>query len=134
MIRISNVKIPLDYDDNTLKKAAAKELRVDMRAIRRVGMFRRSIDARKKDQLHFTCTLDAEFNTSESIVLSKAKNATKAVPYKYDVPKWKGGASPVVVGFGPAGMFAALVLAQSGAKPIVIERGKAARVRSLTEN
>ena len=134
MIRISNVKIPLDYDDNTLKKAAAKELRVDTRAIRRVGMFRRSVDARKKEQLHFICTLDVETDIDENRILKKAKNAVKAVPYKYDVPKWKGGASPVVVGFGPAGMFAALVLAQSGAKPIVIERGKDVDSRTADVN
>ena len=124
MIRISNVRIPLDYDDNTLKKAAAKELRVDVKAIEKASLFRRSIDARKKDQLRFICTLDAELNINENSVLKKAKSAVKAVPHQYDVPQWRGGASPVVVGFGPAGMFAALVLAQSGAKPIVIERGK----------
>ena len=124
MIRISNVKIPLDYDDNTLKKAAAKELRVDAKAIRQVSLFRRSIDARKKEQLRFICTLDAELNINENSVLKKSKNAVKAAPYQYAVPQWHGGASPVVAGFGPAGMFAALVLAQSGAKPIVIERGR----------
>lgn len=134
MIRISNVKIPLDYDDNTLKKAAAKELRVDIKAIKQISLFRRSIDARKKDQLHFTCTLDAELNISENSVLNKAKNAVKATPYYYDVPKWHGGAAPIVVGFGPAGMFAALVLAQSGAKPIVIERGKDVDSRTADVN
>ena len=124
MIRINNVSIPLDYDANTLKKEAAKELRIDPKAIRRVSLFRRSVDARKKDQIRFTCTLDASLLMNEDAVLKKARNAAKAVPYRYEIPRWNGGARPVVVGFGPAGMFAALVLAQSGARPIVIERGR----------
>ena len=124
MIRLSNLKIPLDYDDNTLLKAAARELRVEPRAIQSVSLFRRSVDARKKEQLHFTVTLDLTVNVSEEKLLKKCKNAAKTTPYRYDVPKWRGGASPVVVGFGPAGMLAALILAQSGAEPIVIERGR----------
>ncbi|MBQ2487431.1 MAG: hypothetical protein II517_03745 [Ruminococcus sp.] len=124
MIRINNVKIPLDYDRETLLKAAAKELRVEPKAIRSVSLFRRSVDARKKEQLHFICTLDAEVAVNENALLKKAKNAVRAAPYRYNIPQWRGGAQPVVVGFGPAGMFAALVLAQSGACPIVVERGK----------
>lgn len=124
MIRINNVKIPLDYNRETLLKAAARELRVEPRAIQSVSLFRRSVDARKKEQLHFICTLDAEVAVNENMLLKKAKNAVKATAYHYNVPKWQGGAQPVVVGFGPAGMFAALVLAQSGACPIVVERGR----------
>ena len=124
MIRINNVKIPLDYDRETLLKAAARELRVEPKAIRSVSLFRRSVDARKKEQLHFICTLDAEVAANENALLKKAKNAVRAAPYRYNIPQWRGGAQPVVVGFGPAGMFAALVLAQSGACPIVVERGK----------
>ena len=124
MIRLNNINIPLEYNDAVLRKAAAKELRVEPKAIKTVSLFRRSVDARKKAQLHFTCTLDVEVAADENNLLRKAKNAVKVTPYRYEAPKWTGGASPVVVGFGPAGMFAALVLAQSGAKPIVVERGR----------
>lgn len=124
MIRLNNIKIPLDYNDNTLLRAAAKELRLDSRAIERVSLFRRSADARKKDNIYFTCTLDVQVNLNENAVLRKAKNASKAEPYRYELPKWNGGAPPVIVGFGPAGMFAALVLAQCGANPVVLERGR----------
>ena len=124
MIRLNNVKIPLNYDDNTLKKAAAKELRVDEKAIETLSLFRRSVDARKKDNIFFLCTLDLTVSVSEDKLLKRAKNAAKVTPYHYELPKWHGGASPVVVGFGPAGMFAALILAQSGAKPVVLERGR----------
>ena len=74
MIRLSNLKIPLDYDDNTLLKTAARELRVEPRAIRSVSLFRRSVDARKKEQLHFTVTLDLTVNVSEEKLLKKCKN------------------------------------------------------------
>ena len=124
MIRISNIKIPLDCTEGDLKKAAARELRVDEGALKSVSLFRRSIDARKKDKICFICSLDIELNGNENTVLRRCKSAVKVDQYRYDLPEWSGGASPVVVGFGPAGMFAALVLAQSGAKPIVVERGK----------
>ena len=134
MIRLNNIKLPLDYNDSTLKKAASKALRIDNSAIQTAALFRRSIDARKKDQIHFTCSLDVTLNISEDKALKRAKNAAKVKPYCYTVPTWKGGASPVVVGFGPAGMFAALILAQSGAKPIVIERGKDVDARTADIN
>lgn len=134
MIRLNNVKIPLDYDDNTIKTAAARELRTDSSTIGSVSLFRRSVDARKKDNIFFLCSLDISINGSEDKLLKKAKNASKIKPYEYNVPRWKGSASPVVVGFGPAGMFAALILAQSGAKPIVLERGRDVDSRTADVN
>ncbi|MEE0871899.1 MAG: FAD-dependent oxidoreductase, partial [Ruminococcus sp.] len=124
MIRINNLHIPLDYDSNTVINKVSKTLRVSPNAIRSASIFRRSVDARKKDDIFFLCTVDAELHQNEDAVLRRAKNAVKVTPYAYDVPRWKGGASPVVVGMGPAGLFAALVLAQSGAKPVVLERGR----------
>ena len=124
MIRISNIAVELDYTDHSLKKAAASALRVSPGAVRSVSLFRRSVDARKKDRVRFICTLDVELEINENAVLKKSKNAVKAEPYRYETAQWKGGASPVIAGFGPAGLFAALILAQSGAKPIVLERGR----------
>ena len=124
MIRVNNLHIPINYDDNTIKNKVCRELRIDKGAVKSVSLFRRSIDARKKDNIYFLCSIDVELNISENAVLKKAKNAVAVKPYEYNVDKWNGGASPVVVGMGPAGLFAALILAQSGAKPIVLERGK----------
>lgn len=124
MIRINNVHIPLDYSDETISKKAAKELRIDKNAIKSASIFRRSVDARKKDSIYFLCSIDVELNINENSLLKKCKNAVKVTPYKYEIKEWKSGASPVVVGMGPAGLFAALILAQSGAKPILIERGR----------
>ncbi len=124
MIRLNNVHLPLDYSDSSIINKAAKELKIDKKQIKSATIFRRSIDARKKDNIYFLCTLDVTLNSNEDFVLKKAKNAAKVKQYHYEVEKWKGGATPVVVGMGPAGLFAGLVLAQSGAKPIIIERGK----------
>lgn len=124
MIRINNVHLPLDYNDETIKNKTAKELRIDKNSIKNISIFRRSIDARKKDNIYFLCTVDVNLSVNEDSIIRKSKNAVKAKPYEYNVPKWRGGASPLIVGMGPAGLFAALILAQSGAKPIVIERGK----------
>ncbi len=124
MIRVNNVRLPLDYDNKSIVSKAAKELKIDKKNIKSATIFRRSIDARKKDDIHFLCTIDVTLKSNENFVLKKAKNAVGAIPYEYSVPKWQGGATPIVVGMGPAGLFGGLVLAQSGAKPIIIERGK----------
>lgn len=123
MIRINNLHIPLDYNDKTVRNKVAKELRIDKKAITSVSMFRRSVDARKKDNIFFLCAVDVELNINEESILRKCKNTVKTQPYRYETKQWNGKVSPVVVGMGPAGLFASLILAQSGAKPIVIERG-----------
>ena len=68
MIRINNIHIPLDYDDNTIKTKVSKELRIDKKAITSTSVFRRSIDARKKDNIFFLCTIDVELNTNEDAI------------------------------------------------------------------
>ncbi|MBR1732035.1 MAG: hypothetical protein IJ725_06350, partial [Ruminococcus sp.] len=126
MIRVSNIKLPIDYTDSTLKKAAASELRVNENAIEKLSLFRRSIDARKKDNVHFIAAADVYLNIDENKALrkSKSKNAAIAKPYKYIIPEHKPLCQrPVIVGFGPAGIFAGLILAKAGEKPIIIEQG-----------
>ena len=126
MIRVSNIKLPIDYTDSTQKKAAASELRVNENAIEKLSLFRRSIDARKKDNVHFIAAADVYLNIDENKALrkSKSKNAAIAKPYKYIIPEHKPLCQrPVIVGFGPAGIFAGLILAKAGEKPIIIEQG-----------
>ena len=126
MIRLSNVKLSLNYSDNDVKNAVIKQLRIDNNAINSISLYRRSVDARHKNDVHFIATLDVELNTNENTAISKAKNKNAVIceKYRYDIPyKNDLNKRPVVVGFGPAGMFCALILAQAGQKPIVIERG-----------
>ncbi|MDR0914543.1 MAG: FAD-binding protein, partial [Oscillospiraceae bacterium] len=137
MIRINFVKLPLNYNQKTIENAVCKELRIDKRAIEHFTLNRLSVDARKKTDIKFIATIDVFLKTNESTVLSKAKNinAAKALPYEYNflVNKEGFGTNPVVVGSGPAGLFAAYILAKGGTNPIVIERGSqvAARVQDV---
>ena len=124
MIRISNIHLPLDYTSETVLNKAAKSVNVDKKFFKSCTIFRRSVDARKKDNIFFLATVDAELFVNEEKVCKKFKNAEIVEKYEYNVEKFRGAVSPVVVGAGPAGLFAALILAQSGAKPILVERGR----------
>lgn len=124
MIRVNNIHLDLNYDDITVKKAVAKQLRVEQSCINSCSIFRRSVDARKKDNIFFLTSVDVELNINEENVCRKCKNAVITHKYTYEIKHYSGSASPVIVGMGPAGLFAGLILAQSGANPIIIERGK----------
>lgn len=134
MIRVNNIHIPIDYNDDIIRKKVAQELRIDPKAIQNTSMFRRSVDARKKDNIFFLCSIDAELNTDENSVLKRCKNAFKITSYKYEIKQWNNKPAPVIIGMGPAGLFAALILAQSGANPILIERGRDVESRTSDVN
>ena len=89
MIRVSNIKLPIDYNDSTIKKAVIKELRVDSNSIEKISLFRRSIDARKKDNVRFIITADVYLNIDENKALSRSrsKNAFITKPYEYKIPQ-----------------------------------------------
>ena len=132
MLLVNNVNVPLDTDFSDLKPYAAKALKIDTSAVKSARLFRKSVDARKKNELHFCCSLLAELNINENSVLKKAKNASVYLPREY---AWQKASKcpetrPVIVGFGPAGMFAALFLARAGLNPIVFERGQDADTRT----
>lgn len=133
MIRLSNVKLPLGYTDEDISKACAKELRISDKAIKQTSLYRRSIDARHKNDIHYTTSIDITLNGNEQAALNKAKckNAVITEPYRYIplTPKDKEK-RPLIVGTGPAGLFCALTLAQSGIRPIVIERGSRVEERT----
>ncbi|MBQ2971378.1 MAG: NAD(P)/FAD-dependent oxidoreductase [Ruminococcus sp.] len=132
MIRINNVKLSLSYTDADIRKAVIKELRTDEKSIDSISLFRRSIDARHKNDVHFIATIDVKLNCDENkaVSKSKSKNVTIQEEYRYEIPYNKDlNTRPVVIGFGPAGMFASLILAKAGQRPIVIERGDKVDVR-----
>ena len=124
MIRVNNIHLSLDYDDKSVRKAVAQQLRIEEKSIKSCKIFRRSVDARKKDNIYFLTTVDAELNINEDKVCKKCGNAQIARKYEYNQMKFGNAPSPIVVGAGPAGLFAALILARSGANPILIERGR----------
>ncbi|MBE6861303.1 MAG: hypothetical protein E7497_00170 [Ruminococcus sp.] len=124
MIRINNIKVPLSFDFGQLHEFCIQKLGIEKKQIRSVRLAKKSVDARKKSDVHFTISLDIVAE-NESKLLKRIKGAVKQEKYSYKVVKLTAEPEkrPVIVGFGPAGMFAALVLAEAGAKPVVLERG-----------
>lgn len=127
MIRINEIRIELDGSKEDLYKKCAKILKIDSDRIKSVSIAKKSIDSRKKDDIFFSYCADVEIVGDENKILNKisSNKVSKAKEYSYQMPPLKRTSKlrPVIVGFGPAGIFAALTLARAGLKPIVIERG-----------
>ena len=132
MIRIRDISLPPAHSVSQLDFEAAKLLRVPNSAVRQVKIVKKSIDARKKPDIRVIYTVDVKVNGNEEKILKKSgcKKAAIAPWYSYKVRQVSGeGKRPVIVGFGPAGMFAGLVLAMAGARPLILERGEDAQSR-----
>ena len=133
MIRIRDIALPPEHNVHQLNYEAAQLLKVSVSKIRQVKIVRRSVDARKKPDVKIIYTIEVAVEGNEGKILrnSGCKRASIAKGNYYKPPKQKleSDKRPVVVGFGPAGMFAALILAMAGLKPIVLERGEDAQTR-----
>ena len=131
MIRIRDIILPAEHDQTALLYCAAQSLRLKPSDIASLQIFRRSLDARKKPDLKWVYTVDVTLRMSENRVVKQLRNKkiTIEAPYFYRIEKKTAQMRPVIVGFGPAGMFAALVLARAGLRPIVLERGEPAPER-----
>ena len=133
MIRIRDIALPPEHNVNQLQFEAAQLLKVPNSKVRGLKLVRRSVDARKKPDVKIIYTIDVmvDGNEEKTIRKSGCKRASVAPVSYYKVPKCGivPEKRPVVVGFGPAGMFAALILARAGLKPIVLERGEDAASR-----
>lgn len=124
MILISNVRFNTDFSFSDLKSVAANILKTDISNILSASLHKRSLDCRKKQDIHYICSLLVTLKVDEKRFVKQNKNISPYTPKTYTYLKCKKSAkSPVVVGFGPAGMFSALTLARAGLNPIVIERG-----------
>lgn len=128
MIRINEIKLALDEDEKLLADKAAKILKINKKYIKKLSIYKKSVDARKKDDVHFTYSVDIEISLDEKQIVSKCKSNKVSIAevYHYEIPENKRVSKfrPVIVGFGPAGMLAGLILAEAGLRPLIFERGK----------
>ena len=128
MIRINEIKLPLEATEEDVLAAVAKALRCPKRKIKTLEIARKSLDSRKKDNLFFVYSVDITVDGDETELLERSgcKKAIITEPFSYTLPENKRTSNlrPVIAGFCPGGMWAALTLARAGLRPIVLERGR----------
>ncbi|QEK11283.1 NAD(P)/FAD-dependent oxidoreductase [Crassaminicella thermophila] len=131
MIRVNEVKLSLDEDISLLKEKIAKKIKIHPKEIISYKIFRESIDARRNN-ISFVYSVDVELKNEEK-VLRKNKQVKESPKLSYE-DVIEGNEKlihrPVIIGTGPAGMFAGLILAQRGYRPILLERGQDVDTRS----
>jgi uncharacterized FAD-dependent dehydrogenase len=126
MLRLTDVHLPLDHPEQALKEAVLNRLGIAADHLRGLHIFRRAFDARKKSAIQLVYTVDVEVDDEPALLSRRLPKLgpTPDLSYQFvaQAPA-RAGLRPVVIGFGPCGLFAALILAQSGFRPIIIERG-----------
>ena len=139
MIRITDIKLEvgkaptLAIEKENLIQYINQQYRIQNKEIKSFSIYKKAIDARKKEQIYFVYSIDLELTNEKIYLNKKIKGLTLAPVLTYqEIPSGDSllAHPPVVVGFGPSGMFAALLLARRGYKPIVLERGYDVEQRS----
>lgn len=125
--------MPLETDFSKISDIVANKLKIGNNDVISAELYRKSVDARDRQKVYFCVSVIAEVK-NEAKILKKNKNCTPFTKKQYIWQKANSDIRPVVVGFGPAGMFTALTLARAGLKPIVFERGQDVDTRTKTVN
>jgi uncharacterized protein len=134
MLRLTDIQLPLDHPEDALERAIRQRLGRDASRFRAYEVFRRGYDARKKSAITLVYTVDVDVADEEEVLARHAGQHVNKAPdttYKF-VARAADDESrrPIVIGTGPCGVMCALILAQMGFRPIVLERGKAVRERT----
>ncbi|MEB3223056.1 MAG: FAD-dependent oxidoreductase, partial [Candidatus Sericytochromatia bacterium] len=138
MLRVSELKLPLDHPPEALEVAVLRKLRLEPTELREMAIFKRSNDARKKGDITLVYIVDVA-TTRDDELLERARRTkdphvvrTPDMTYRPVAEAPVGGVAsrPVVIGMGPSGLFAGLMLARMGFRPIILERGKEVRDRT----
>jgi uncharacterized FAD-dependent dehydrogenase len=139
MLRLTELRLPLDHAEGALRPAIVARLGIRDTELSAFAVFKRAYDARKKTAIQLIYSVDCSVADEAALLRRHAGDAhvrpTPDMAYRFvgHAPAdfhATGRPRPVVVGFGPCGLFAALILAQMGLRPIVLERGKAVRERT----
>jgi uncharacterized FAD-dependent dehydrogenase len=133
MLRLTDIKLPLDHPPEALKNAILKRLKIPAAALRDFTIFKRGHDARNRSAIAYIYTVDVTVADEATVLARKPKGTAPTPDMAYRFVAQAPGRPfrrPIVVGAGPCGLFAALILAQSGFRPIILERGKVVRERT----
>jgi hypothetical protein len=135
VIRIHELRLPLDHPEAALREALVRRLALKSDQLNNFSIFKRGVDARKSAAIQLVYTLDAEVRNEASVLRAFARDAriqpTPDTSYRPVAQAPPGAARPIVVGMGPCGLFAGLILAEMGFAPIILERGKIVRERTV---
>ncbi|RAO76668.1 NAD(P)/FAD-dependent oxidoreductase [Dyella jiangningensis] len=136
MIRLTDIKLPLEHPEGAIEAAVRAKLGLGKDAVRQVTVFRRGYDARKRGAIQLIYTLDVEVADEAGVLKRHADDKhvqpTPDTGYHFVAKAPENLAQrPIVIGMGPCGLFAGLLLAQMGYRPIILDRGKAVRERTV---
>ena len=136
MLRITELTLPLHHPDEALPAAICKRLRITPRDLVRYVVARRGHDARDKANILLVYSVDVNVKDEAAVLtrFRKDRNVQRTPDTRYhfvaQAPAEGGAKRPVVIGAGPCGLFAGLILAQMGFRPIILDRGKVVRERT----
>ena len=135
MLRIQEIKLPLGHAEPALREAILKRLSISDQALTAFTIFKRAYDARKRSAIQLIYIADCDVKDEAAVLkrLAKDPHIVRTPDLAYTPPTRATGGQmrPVVVGMGPCGLFAGLILAEMGFNPIILERGKIVRERTV---
>lgn len=127
ILRIHQIKLEIDEDERKLKAAAATKLGINEKDILNIEIARKSIDARNKNRIFFVYSIDVKLRDEGEFMLKENRDIQKIDKITYSIPPMGDKplkSRPIIIGSGPAGLFAGLILAKAGFSPLILERGK----------
>src|SRR5262245_8616359 len=134
MLRLTDIKLDLDHAEGEIKAAVLKRLDLKPQDLIGYSVYRRAVDARRRSAIALTYTLDIEVRNEAALLQRFARDRNVALApdegYRLKARAAAPAQRPVVIGTGPCGLFAGLVLAQMGFRPLILERGKVVRERT----